>query len=45
MTWCTGSYCNDMTLYRTQNDVVYRVVPESQLYHMKEIEDVMKVCI
>ena len=28
---------------RTQSGTVYRVVPESQLYHMKEIEDIIRV--
>ena len=36
-------YTHNMFTRRTQNDTVYRVVPESQLYHMKEIEDVIKV--
>ena len=31
--------------YRTQNDTIYQVVPESQLYHIKEIEDVIRVCL
>lgn len=30
---------------RTQNDTVYRVVPESHLYHVKEIEDIIRVCM
>jgi hypothetical protein len=33
---------NMRLILRTQNDTVYRIVPESQLYHMKEIEDVIR---
>ena len=32
-----------MCYCRTQSGTVYRVVPESQLYHMKEIEDIIRV--
>jgi hypothetical protein len=33
---------NMRLILRTQSGTVYRVVPESQLYHMKEIEDIIR---
>lgn len=40
-----GVFNGTLISYRTQNDILYQVVPESQLYHIKEIEDVIRVCL